>query len=96
MNQQHENARQWVQAKFHAPGKQELRDGLAPGQPWSFEVVLHRLKGPDQLTAIREEGIKTLRLSDIIGNLSKSAKESHQWSGQFQAALTPRSSGLEG
>jgi hypothetical protein len=72
---QKEHARHWVQTKFHAKGKLELRDKLAPGQQWSLEVVLHKLKGPDQLTAIQAEGIKTLRLSDIIGDLNKPTKE---------------------
>jgi len=69
--QQHENARQWGESQFCAPGKQALRDRLAPGQDWSFDVVLHKLKGPDQLTAIRTAGVNTLRLSDIIGDLGK-------------------------
>jgi len=75
VEQQHEHARRWVQTKFHANGKPELRERLATGQQWSLEVVLHKLKGPDQLTAIRAAGIKTLRLSDIIGDLNKPIKE---------------------
>jgi Holliday junction resolvase-like predicted endonuclease len=74
VEQQRENARHWVQTKFQAKGKQALRDQLAPGQQWSLEVVLHKLRGPDQLTAILEAGVKTLRLSDIIGDLRNPAE----------------------
>lgn len=71
LDEQRANARLWAEGKFNTPAKEKLRARLAPGQTWSLEVVLHKLKGPVQLDAIREQGIRTHRLSDVLQALKK-------------------------
>lgn len=59
---------EWVEKKFFMPEKQRLRTNLAPG-PWSLELVVHKLKYPEELPLIRQHGIITHALSDVVQSL---------------------------
>ena len=56
---------EWVQKKFGRPTKTSMLRQLAPG-PWSRELVIHRLKHPEELDMLIEAGIMIHRLSDIL------------------------------
>lgn len=67
--QQRENALAWAHSKFDHEKVVALRSKLAPGQDWQLEVVTHVMKGEHQLTALVSQGIRVIRLSDIIAEL---------------------------
>lgn len=56
---------EWVEKKFLMPEKQRLRTSLAPG-PWSLELVVHKLMYPEEPPLIRQHGIITHALSDVV------------------------------
>lgn len=62
---------EWVHKKFLMPEKRSLRAKLAPG-PWSLELVVHKLKYPEELPLIRKHGVITHSLSDVVRSLKSS------------------------
>jgi len=60
--------KEWVYKKFNMPRKCELRASLFPGK-WQYELAGNEVRHPEELSLIEEEGIKILRLSDIIEGL---------------------------
>jgi hypothetical protein len=72
--------KEWVHNKFLKELKSRVREKLAPG-PWSFELVVHKLKHQEELELIRQEGIKVHLLSDIVEHLRSET-------GQIQAAAS--------
>ncbi len=62
------SVQEWVHKKFDMPRKCKLRESLFPGK-WQYELVVNKVRHPDELSFIEEEGIKILRLSDIIEEL---------------------------
>lgn len=59
---------EWVLKKFGHAGKAELLRRLAPG-PWSRELVVHRLRFPEELALLRERGILVHQLEDVVADL---------------------------
>lgn len=68
MAQLRQGVKEWVQAKFHEPRKVDLRNALCP-HAWSLELVVGKVKHEEELSLIRDEGITTTKLSDIIAGL---------------------------
>ena len=66
-----EGVREWVQKKFHHKDKKRLRSALFPGE-WKYELVVHRLRFPEELELLRGHGINIHRLSEIAEGLSES------------------------
>ena len=66
-----EGVREWVQKKFHRKDKKRLRSTLFPGE-WKYELVVHRLRFPEELELLRGHGIKIHQLSEIAEGLSES------------------------
>lgn len=60
--------REWVQKKFGREDKGSMLTKLAPG-PWTRELVLHRLKHPEELEEIKGNGVTVHRLSDVIQDM---------------------------
>lgn len=60
--------KEWVEKKYLLKKKDALRKRLASGQ-WSFELVVHNVKHPEELDLIRKEGIKVHFLSEIVRDL---------------------------
>jgi hypothetical protein len=58
-------ADEWVHKKFEHPQKLKLLSSLAPG-PWSREVVLHRLRHPEELAFLKAKKVIIHRLSDVV------------------------------
>jgi hypothetical protein len=56
---------EWLQIKFLSEKKKALRQKLAPG-PWRLELVVHRLKHPEELEVIRSNGIVVHELRDVV------------------------------
>lgn len=59
---------EWCEKKYFSAQKANLRKGLAPG-PWQLELVVHRIKHPQELELIRKRGIFVYRLDDIVDDL---------------------------
>lgn len=64
-----DGVREWVHKKFQLEAKQKLRTTLYPGE-WKFELVVHRLRFPEELELLRRRGIQIYHLSEIIEELS--------------------------
>jgi len=65
------SVKEWVKKKYLLEKKHSLRSGLYPGE-WSFELVVHNLRHPEELEHIAKEGVRVHHLSDIINDLSYS------------------------
>lgn len=63
-------ADEWVHKKFGLPQKVKLLASLAPG-PWSREVVLHRLRHPEEIQQLKARGITVHQLADLVTELSR-------------------------
>ncbi len=61
---------EWINKKFHLPRKQELRQALFP-EEWSYELVVNKIKHPQELECIRGRGILVHRLRDIVAKLER-------------------------
>jgi hypothetical protein len=59
---------EWVNKKFNQKPKNQLRNKLHPGY-WSFELVVHEVRHPEELTFLQEAGIKIIHLRDIVNEL---------------------------
>lgn len=59
---------EWVEKKFHHPKKQKMRESLCQGE-WSFELVVHRVRHPEELGVFREAGVVIHQLDDIIAEM---------------------------
>jgi hypothetical protein len=61
---------EWVQKKYQLEVKEKIRQKLYPG-PWSFELFIHKVKFPQELVLLQEQGILIYRLDEIVADLSK-------------------------
>ncbi len=59
---------EWCEKKYLSPKTASLRAQLAPG-PWQLELVVHRIKHPEELEFVRERGILIHRLDEIVEDL---------------------------
>lgn len=66
-----ESVKEWVNKKYHLKRKQGLRQSLYPGK-WKYELVLNKVKYPDEIEVVKKEGINILFLSDIVKSISNS------------------------
>lgn len=64
-----DGVREWVRKKFQLETKQKLRSTLYPGE-WKLELVVHRLRFPEELELLKRRGIRVHHLSEIIEELS--------------------------
>lgn len=60
---------EWVERKFTKPNKLKLMQQLAPGE-WTRELVIHRVKSPDEVRLIQQLGIRVYHLSQIVRELA--------------------------
>jgi len=65
------SVKEWVHKKFLMPEKCTLRESLYPGK-WQYELVVNEVRHPDELSYIKKEGIKIVRLPDIVEQLRSS------------------------
>ena len=63
-----QGVREWVEAKFNALRKAELRNSLCPGS-WTRELVVGTVKHEQELDVLREAGITIHRLRDILSEM---------------------------
>lgn len=61
---------EWVNKKYHQEAKKRLRHALFPGE-WTFELVIHHVKFPEELQLLVDRGIKIHRLDEIAASLSR-------------------------
>lgn len=66
-----EGVKEWVKKKYFMPEKRKLRESLFPGK-WQYELIVNKVRHPEELPFIKKEGVKILHLSDIIEELSSS------------------------
>jgi hypothetical protein len=63
--------REWIQKKYDHSGKKALRERLAPGRPWTRELVVHRLKYEVERKMIVDAGVTVWDLSDVVADLQR-------------------------
>jgi hypothetical protein len=66
-----EAVREWIKKKFDHPEKNRLRQELAPGRPWSRELVVHILRYESEADVFRKNGIIIHRLANIVSVLKR-------------------------
>lgn len=65
-----EGVAEWVHQKYHLPQKKKMMAALWPGT-WSSELVVNIVKHEQELEFIAAQGIKILRLSEIVSSFSQ-------------------------
>ena len=65
-----EGVREWINKKYHHEAKRLLRSALFPGE-WKYELVVNRVKFPEELQLLEEQGITIHKLDEIIDSLSR-------------------------
>lgn len=64
-----EGVREWVSKKYLLDAKKRLRNTLFPGE-WKYELVIHRVKFPEEIKLLEKHGIKIHKLDEIVSTLS--------------------------
>jgi hypothetical protein len=65
--------KRWIEKKFRQDRTVETRHRLCAG-PWSDELVVHRVKHPEELRCIRAHKIRVHHLEDIVAELLSQPK----------------------
>lgn len=60
--------KEWVEKKFFRKDKRALMANLWPGT-WSSELVINIVKSDEEVQMIEKQGVKIIRLKDIIHQL---------------------------
>lgn len=63
--------RAWIDKKFRAPDKHELRKKLWPGVPWSFHLVHANVRYEDELKVFEREGVACHPFHQLLSDLSQ-------------------------
>ena len=66
-----ECVQEWIGKKFHKDSKERMRLMLVPNAKWKYELVVNKIKYPEELDVIKKKGIDVLFLSEIISHLEK-------------------------
>ena len=66
----HQGVQAWIRQKFDHPKKIAQRKSLFDGV-WTRELVVHKLKHPEELNCIREAGITAHELADVIATFRR-------------------------
>ena len=61
--------KEWIDKKFNLKSKMKLRQTLYRGE-WSFELVVHEVRHPEELALFEAAGIKIHRLRDVVRDLA--------------------------
>ena len=69
----------YVDAKFHASAKKELRTRLWPGVSWSFHLVHGVVRCPEELEAFARQGVACHPFHQLLFELSR--RDDHSFSG---------------
>lgn len=69
-------AREWVEAKFRARDKVQLRERLWPGVAWSFHLVHAVVREPRELEVFTTEGVTCHPFHELLSTLSQRSKRS--------------------
>jgi vacuolar-type H+-ATPase subunit E/Vma4 len=68
-----ESVEEWVDKKFFQKVKTALRNSLYPGN-WKYELVIHRVKFPEEVKLVEKKGIKIHKLENIVLEFGKDEK----------------------
>ena len=60
---------EWVDKKFNLKSKSQLRNQLCP-EDWSFELVVHKIRHPEELDLLQESSIRLHHLRDIVNEMT--------------------------
>ena len=60
---------EWVNKKYYLEAKEKIRKKLFQGT-WSYELVIHKIKFPQELDLLKEQGILIHNLDEIVASLS--------------------------
>lgn len=69
-------AREWVNAKFRARDKAQLRERLWPGVAWTFHLVHAVVKDLRELEVFEAEGVTCLPFHELLSSLSRRSEHS--------------------
>ncbi|MBX3112326.1 MAG: hypothetical protein KF857_09990 [Fimbriimonadaceae bacterium] len=64
-------ANEWIAKKFDHPQKRSMLARLAPGCTWSRELVVHRMKYPEELMLLANRGIVVHQLESVLRDLAE-------------------------
>ncbi len=59
---------EWIDKKYYLKSKVQLRNKLYPAD-WTFELVIHKIKHPEELLMLIDAGIRVHFLKDIVNEL---------------------------
>ena len=65
-----ECVKSWIDKKFLKIRKTKIRDSLYSGK-WSYELVINKVKFPEELKIVEQLGIKVHYLKDIVKDMLK-------------------------
>jgi hypothetical protein len=65
-----QGVKEWIDAKYDSPRKDEMRQKLCPGT-WSKELVVGVVKHEEEIDLLREAGVTIHRLKDIVSEMTK-------------------------
>lgn len=66
-----ECVQEWIEKKFHKDIKEKMRLKLVPTAKWSHELVVNKIKFPEEMELIQKSGIGIIYLSKIISDLER-------------------------
>ena len=85
---------EWIEKKFDHPRKIELRRRLFDGV-WTREFVVHKIKHPEELDIMREQGITVLQMKDIVSEMLSTSTQVPSASGSDLLNLMQLGNDLE-
>jgi hypothetical protein len=65
-----DGVREWINKKYEHESKKRLRKALFSGD-WKYELVIHKVKFPEELDLIRKHDITIHDLNEITASLAK-------------------------
>jgi hypothetical protein len=68
----------WIDKKFHSPGKVKARNRAWSGLLWSLEFVHGSVRHPEELTLIRDKGIKLHTFYSVLASLCNDEVVAHK------------------
>lgn len=60
---------EWIDKKYLLRSKSQLRNKLYTGD-WTFELVVHKIRHPEELALLQNAGIRVHHLNDIVKQMA--------------------------
>lgn len=66
-----DSVKAWVQIRFKSPKKEKMRESILNGVKWEYWFVHGNVKDENELTYIRDEGVRLISIKDILKDLTQ-------------------------